>query len=162
MSNSIPPIPPGYHSLQAYLVLRDAAQAIQLYQQIFGATEQVRMNYPGSDKVMHAELKIGDSILMLGEEVPEMNIHSPAKYGGSPVSLMHYVTDVDAVFARATAAGCTPVMPPTDMFWGDRFGKFIDPFGHVWSVATHIADPTPEEIEEGAKKCFGTGEAAPV
>ncbi len=155
MSHPVSPIPAGYHSLQAYLALRDTAKAIEFYQGLFGAVEIVRLRYPGSTRVMHAELKLGDSILMLGEEAPEMGVHSPLQYGGSPVSLMHYVPDVDELFAKARAAGCTILMPPTDMFWGDRLCKFVDPFGHVWGVATHIADLTPEEVEEGARKAFG-------
>lgn len=151
MKPPVSPIPAGYHSIHPYLTVRDAGRAIAFYKELFGAIEVVRLTFPGTDAVMHAELKFGDSIVMLGEEAPHMNVHSPLKFGGSPVSLMHYVADVDALFARAIAAGCTPIVPPADMFWGDRFGKFVDPFGHVWGVATHIADPTPEEMEAGAK-----------
>jgi PhnB protein len=154
MSNPAKPIPDGYHSLQPYLIVRDAAKALEFYQTVFSATEVVRMTMPGGDQIMHAELRIGDSILMLSEEAPNWNVHSPVKYGGSPVSLLLYVADVDAQFARATAAGCTPIAPPMDMFWGDRYCKFTDPFGHVWAVATHISDPTPAEIAEGARKMF--------
>lgn len=151
MKSPVSPIPVGYHAIQPYLTVRDAARALAFYQDLFGATEVVRLTVPGTDAIMHAELKFGDSIVMLGEEAPQMNVHSPQKFGGSPVSLMHYVTDVDALFARAKAAGCTPIFPPSDMFWGDRFCKFVDPFGHVWGVATHISDPTPEEMEAGAR-----------
>ncbi|HAB18963.1 MAG TPA: VOC family protein [Verrucomicrobiota bacterium] len=154
MSAPAKPIPDGYHSLQPYFIVRDATKALAFYKDLFGAVEMVRMTIPGTDKIMHAELRIGDSVLMLTEESPEWNAHSPQKYGGSPVSVMVYVANVDALFAKATAAGCQAVMPPADMFWGDRFCKFVDPFGHVWAAATHIADPTPEEIAEGAKKFF--------
>ena len=103
-------------------------------------------------KIMHAELKIGDRVLFLGDEAPEMGAPSPQTLNGSPVSLMHYVKDVDAVFARAVAAGAKPVMPPADMFWGDRFGSVTDPFGHRWSLATHKADLTPKQMQKGMEE----------
>ncbi len=155
--NTITPIPPGYHSLQAYFTVRDAAKAILFYQELFGAQEIVRMTMPDGKTLMHAEVKIGDSVLMLSEEILEWGNKSPATLGGSPVSLMHYVSAVDAVFAKAVAMGCQTIMPPTDMFWGDRFCKFTDPFGHLWGVATHISDPSPEEMEAGRNAMFAGG-----
>jgi PhnB protein len=138
-------IPSGYHTVTPHLAVRDTAKAIDFYVTAFGAEELFRMPGPGG-VVMHAELKIGDSIVMLGEENPEMGASSPLTIGGSPVGLHVYVKDVDAAFARAGQAGCTVEMPPTDMFWGDRYGKLRDPFGHHWSLATHQEDLSPEEM----------------
>jgi uncharacterized glyoxalase superfamily protein PhnB len=154
------PIPPGYHALQPYLICRGAAQAIAFYRELFGAVEVMRMPQPGSDRLMHAELRLGDSVLMLADEFEAWGVHAPPKYGGTPVSLMHYVPDVDAVFAKAVQLGCRVTFPPTDQFWGDRHAKFTDPFGHVWGVATHQFDPTPEQLAEGAK-AFASGAAEP-
>jgi uncharacterized glyoxalase superfamily protein PhnB len=127
------------------LSIRGAAEAIAFYKKAFGAKELSRM--PGPDgKIMHAELKFGDRVLYLGDEAPEMGAPSPQTLGGSPVSLMHYVKDVDAVFARAVAAGAKPVMPVADMFWGDRFGSIVDPWGHRWALATHKADLTQKQM----------------
>lgn len=152
---SVPPIPEGYHSIQAYLIVRDAERALGFYQKLFEATELTRMLQPGTGKIMHSELRLGDSVLMLAEESEAWGVFSPAKYGGSPVSLMHYVPNVDAIFDKAVAAKCDILMPPTDMFWGDRFCKFKDPFGHVWGVATHVFDPTPEQLAAGAQQFAG-------
>jgi PhnB protein len=138
-------IPDGYHTLTPHLAVRDAAKAIDFYVKAFGAEELFRMPGPGG-AVIHAEVKIGDSIVMLGEECPEQGASSPQTIGGSPVSLHVYVKDVDAAFARAGQAGCMVTMPPTDMFWGDRYGKVQDPFGHQWSLATHKEDLSPEEM----------------
>ena len=141
-------VPKAYGSVTAALAVRGAADAIVFYQKAFGARELSRM--PGPDgKLMHAEVKIGDTIVMLGDEAPEMGSPSPQALNGSPVSLMLYVKDVDAVFARAVAAGAKPVMPPADMFWGDRYGALTDPFGHRWSIATHTADLTPRQMKKG-------------
>ena len=145
MRSQTKPIPPGYHTLTPYLVLSDAARAIDFYKQAFGAEETVRMGSPDG-KVMHAELKIGNSMLMLSDEM--MGNRSPLALGGSPVSVFMYVDDVDSVYQRATEAGAKADMPPTDMFWGDRFGKLTDPFGHSWALATHIEDVTPEEMKK--------------
>jgi PhnB protein len=143
--STVKPVPDGYHSVTPHLVVRDAAKAIGFYAEAFGAEELYRM--PGPDgTVMHAELMLGDSRVMLGEEAPQMGALSPQTIGGSPVSLLLYVKDVDASFARAGAAGCTAQMPPTDMFWGDRYGKLQDPFGHQWALATHVEDVSPEEM----------------
>ena len=143
--SAVKPIPDGFHSVTPYLVVRDAAKALAFYQSAFGAEERYRM--PGPDgKVMHAEFRIGDSIVMIGEETPQMGALSPQAVGGSPVSLLIYVKDVDASFARASKAGCTVKMPLADMFWGDRYGKLEDPFGHHWAMATHKEDVSPQEM----------------
>jgi PhnB protein len=138
-------VPDGFHTVTPQLIVRDAAKAIDFYTKAFGAKERFRMPGPGG-VVMHAELSLGDSIIMLGEESPEMGAISPQTIGGSPVSLMVYVKDVDASFARADEAGCTSQMPPTDMFWGDRYSKLSDPFGHQWALATHKEDVAPDEM----------------
>ena len=154
---STPAIPVGYHSLQSYFTVRDAAKVIAFYRDLFGAEEIVRMLMPDGKTVMHAEVKIGDSVLMLSEENLEWGTKSPLSLGGTPVSMMHYVADVDGIHARAVSMGCQSLMPPTDMFWGDRFCKVVDPFGHQWGVATHIKDPTPEEMEAGRKAMLEAG-----
>lgn len=150
-----PPIPPGYHSLQPYFIVRNAARAMDFYKELFGAEEIARMPMPGTDKLMHAELRIGDSVLMLADENDTWQVYSPIKYGGTPVSLMHYTTNVDATYAKAMALGCQSILAPADQFWGDRFCKFMDPFGHVWGVATHVFDPTPEQLAQGASQFAG-------
>jgi len=152
-------VPKAYGSLTPGLAIRGAAAAIAFYVKAFGAKELSRM--PGPDgKLMHAELKIGDRILMLGDESPEMGSPSPQTLGGSAVALMHYVKDVDAVFARAVAAGAKPLFPPADMFWGDRYGQVVDPFGHRWSIATHKADLTPKQMAKGMDEWMAS-QAAP-
>ncbi|WJF91869.1 VOC family protein [Paraburkholderia bonniea] len=145
-SSSVKPIPEGMHTITPYLVCGGAAQAIEFYKKAFDALELMRMAGPG-DKVMHAELKIGDSVLMLADESAECGMPGPIALKGSPVALHLYVKDADAVFAKATAAGATVKMPLTDMFWGDRYGQVQDPFGHVWSIATHVRDVSEEEIQ---------------
>jgi len=147
-------IPEGYHAVTPYLTVRGAARAIEFYQRAFGATERMRMPGPGG-KLMHAEIQIGDSILMLSDENLEMGVKSPEELGGAPGSLFLYVDDVDAVVARAVKAGATLAMAPQDMFWGDRFGRVVDPFGHPWGIATHKEDLTPEEI--GKRQAAATG-----
>lgn len=141
-----PPIPKGYESLLPYLVIRDVAKAIEFYQQLFAAEELMRVPYPGGATIMHAELKIRNTVLMLGDEAPHFGIVSPETLGGSPVSIMLYVEDVDAVFARAVQLGVKTLMSPGDMFWGDRLCKFADPFGHLWMIATQKEDPDPAEV----------------
>ncbi len=143
--SSIKPVPDGYHSVTPHLAIRGAAAAIEFYAKAFGAEELFRMPGPGGI-VMHAEVRLGDSIVMLGEESPEMGATAPPTIGGSAVGLLLYVGDVDAACNRATSAGCTLEMPPTDMFWGDRYCKLRDPFGHKWSIATHKEDVSPEEM----------------
>lgn len=148
MAAQVKKIPAGYHSVTPYLVVGDAARAIDFYKKAFGATETVRMGAPGG-KIGHAELKIGDSMIMISDEM--MGNKSPKTIGGSPVSIFLYVEDVDSVFKQAVNAGAKSDAPPTDMFWGDRYGKLTDPFGHAWAVATHIEDVAPAEMEKRAK-----------
>jgi len=144
-------VPEGTSLLSPYLVLDDAAAAIDFYVKAFGAQEKMRLNMPGADTVMHAEITIDGATIMLSQENPTCDMVSPKTMGGSPVSLHVYVPDVDAAFARAIAAGATEVSPPTDMFWGDRMGTVACPYGYKWSLATHKRMPSPEEIEAGAK-----------
>ena len=148
---SVKPIPDGYHTLTPYMTVRDAARAIEFYKQAFGAKERGVMNGPDG-KIMHAELVIGDSIFMLADEFPQFGSMSPLSTGGSGMGLHIYVEEVDAAFDRAVKAGATVEMPVSDMFWGDRYGKLADPFGHKWSIATHKADLSAEEMAEGAKE----------
>jgi PhnB protein len=153
-TSSAKPIPDGMHSLTPHLVCDGAAAAIEFYKKAFGATEEARL--PGPDgRLMHAQLRIGDSPLMLVDEWPEMGAVGPNKLKGSPVTLHHYVTDVDTSFARAVEAGATVTMPLSDTFWGDRYGQLRDPFGHLWSLATHLRDLTPEEINQNMAKMGG-------
>ena len=144
---SVEPIPSEYPRVTPYLTVEGAADAIAFYADILGAEERVRMGGP-EGQVMHAELAIGDSMIMLADAFPEMGGLPPSKLGGSPVSLMVYVADVDDVFARAVKAGAKEVQPVQDKFYGDRSGEFEDPFGHRWHVATHIEDVSPEEMEK--------------
>ena len=152
-------IPDGYHSLTAYLIISGAADAIDFYKKAFGATELMRIDAPGG-KIGHAEIKIGDSPIMLADEFSEMGYKSPKTLGGSPVSIMIYVEDVDTVFAQAIAAGGMEQRPVKDQFYGDRSGTLEDPFGHVWHVATHKEDLSAEEMERRASAhtaATGTG-----
>lgn len=141
----VPPIPPGMHTLTPHLVCRHATEAIAFYGHAFGAVERMRLPTPAG-QIMHAQLQIGDSVLMLHDEFPEMGALGPKARGGSSVTLHLFVPDVDAAVARAVSAGATIRMPVTDMFWGDRYGVVEDPFGHSWSIATHLRDLTPAEI----------------
>jgi PhnB protein len=141
-----PPIPDGYHTVTAYLIIKDAARAIDFYKQAFGAAELGRMAGPDG-RIGHAEIKIGDSPVMLADEFPEMGYRSPQMLGGTPVSLLLYVPDVDALFNQAVAAGATVVRPVKDQFYGDRSGTLADPFGHVWTIATHKEDVSLEEVQ---------------
>ena len=142
-------IPAGYHTLTPYLVVNGAARALEFYKQAFGATEVARMPGPGG-KIMHAEIKIGDSHLMLADEFPEMDARSPQTIGGTPVGLMLYFEDADAVFARAVSAGAKVLRPVQDQFYGDRSGTVADPFGHKWTISTHKEDLSMEEIQKRA------------
>ena len=146
MANRVSPVPEGYHTVTPYLIVDGGAAAIDYYKRAFGAEELVRMPGPGG-KVMHAEIQIGDSRIMLADEFPEMDARGPRSRGGTPVSILLYVADCDAVFNRAVAAGATVKRPMKDQFYGDRSGTLEDPFGHCWSVATHKEDLTPEEME---------------
>ena len=140
-------IPQGMHSITPHLVCAGAASAIEFYKKAFGATEQGRLPGPNG-RLMHAALKIGDSTVMLVDEMPEWGALGPKSLKGSPVTIHLYVVDVDAFVARAVAAGAKITMPVDDMFWGDRYGKLEDPFGHHWSVATHIRDVSPEAMQQ--------------
>ncbi len=150
------PVPEGYHTVTPYLTIRGAAEAIEFYQRAFNAIEAVRLPGPDGKSVMHAEIKIGDSIVMLSDEFPEMGALSPSHFKGTTASILLYVNDCDAVFNQAIAAGAKPVKPLADMFWGDRMGTLLDPFGHQWSIGTHKLDLTPEEMT-AAMQAAGVG-----
>ncbi len=147
------PIPEGYHSVTPYLALDDASGAIEFYKQAFGAKERMRMEAPGG-KIGHAELEIGDSIVMLADAFPQSTTRPPTELGGTSAGVFLYVEDVDAVVKQATDAGATITMEVADQFWGDRFGSVTDPFGHSWSIATHVEDLSPEEIAERGKEAM--------
>ena len=147
MGNTVKPIPEGAHTITPHLVIRGAAAAIDFYKKAFGAIELNRAAGPG-DGVMHAELKIGNSILFLADEFPQFGSFSPQHFKGSPVVINLYVEDTDKVFNQAVAAGAQVRMPPQNMFWGDRYAKLADPFGHEWSLATHIEDVPPAEMKQ--------------
>jgi PhnB protein len=149
MTSKPKPIPDGYHAATPYLIVNGAAQAIEFYKKAFGATEIMRMAQPGG-KVGHAEIKIGDSIIMLADESPDVGARSPQSIGGSPVSIMLYVEDVDRIFSQAVAAGAKVKRPVADQFYGDRTGGIEDPFGHLWYIATHKEDVSPEEMRKRA------------
>jgi PhnB protein len=154
MAKKTAPIPPGYRTVTPYLIVKGAAQAIAFYRKAFGATEVYRM--PGSKgKIIHAEVKIGDSVLMLSDEMPGMRCRSPRSLGGTTVRLMVYARDVDRTYRKAVAAGAKGEMEPRDMFWGDRYAKVRDPFGHQWDLATHIEDVPPAEIRRRQEEFFG-------
>src|SRR5919198_4573258 len=154
MSENVKTIPEGYHSINPYLVVRNAARAIEFYKKAFGAEERFRMYGPDGKTIMHAELKIGDSIFMLSEESEEMKAHSPESIGGSPVSLYVYVRDVDQIFNQAVSEGATVLKPVNDQFYGDRSGYLKDPFGHLWSIATHKKDLSPDELRKAGQAFF--------
>lgn len=150
MNTNVRPIPEGMHSLTPHIVCRNASAAMDFYMRAFGARDDGRLTGPDG-KLMHGILWIGDSALMLVDENPEWGMHSPLSLEGSPVVLHLYVEDVDAALARAVDAGATLTMAAADMFWGDRYGQVRDPFGHPWSIATHIRDVPPAEIEAASK-----------
>ncbi len=154
MTSRAKPIPEGYHTATPYLIIKDAASAIEFYKKAFGATELMRMADP-SGKVRHAEIKIGNSPIMIADEFPEIGARSPQSLGGSPVSILLYVEDVDALFSQAIAAGAKVLRPVKDQFYGDRSGGLADPFGHVWYIATHKEDVSPEEMQKRAAAKFG-------
>ncbi len=143
---SVKPIPEGYHTLTPFLTVRNAERAIEFYKQAFGAQERGVAKGPDG-KVMHAEVKIGDSVIMLSDEFPEFGSLSPQSVGGSPMGLHIYIENVDAAFDRAVKAGAQVEMPVADQFWGDRYGKLKDPFGHKWSIATHVKDMSADEMK---------------
>ena len=147
MPTQVKPIPDGYHTATPYLTLRDAAKAIDFYKRAFDATEVHRMEGP-EGKIAHAELRIGDSVIMLGDEMPGSETHAPQSLGGTTGGIFLYLKDVDAAFHKATSAGAKATAQPVDMFWGDRYAKLTDPFGHSWSLATHIEDVAPAEMKK--------------
>jgi PhnB protein len=146
---AVSPIPEGYRTATPYLIVKGAADAIEFYKRVFGATEIMRMADP-QGRVGHAEIRIGDSVVMLADEHPAMGYRSPRSLGGSSVSLLLYLEGVDTVFERAVKAGAKPLRAVADQFYGDRSGTLEDPFGHVWTVATHVEDVAPEEMKRRA------------
>jgi PhnB protein len=153
MAQKANPVPQGYHTVTPSIVVHDGAKALEFYRKAFGAEEKMRM--PGPDgNIMHAEFRIGDSVIMLSDEMPDMGAKSPKAYGGTPVKFYLYVENVDAAWKRAIDAGAKQVVPLQDMFWGDRMGCVEDPFGHAWNLAQHVADPTPEEMQKGQEAFF--------
>ncbi len=150
---SVKPIPDGYGTVTPTITVHEAAKAIEFYKKAFDAQEIFRFPSPDGKTIMHAEIKIGNSIVMLNDEFPQMNCRSPQSIGGTGSSIFLYVNDADATFNKAVSAGAKPLVPLMDAFWGDRFGSIQDPFGHVWSIATHKKDMTPEEIKT-AQKAF--------
>jgi PhnB protein len=147
---AVKPVPEGYHSVTPYLAVDDAAAAIDYYKKAFGAQERVRMTGPDG-RIGHAELAIGDSLIMLSDPMPQGSTRPPGDLGGTSGSVFLYVPDVDGIVQGAVDAGATVTMEVADQFWGDRFGVITDPFGHVWSIATHVEDVPPEEMEVRAK-----------
>jgi PhnB protein len=150
---SVKPIPEGYNTLSVHLAVDDASKAIDYYKQAFGAKERMRMDAPGGN-IGHAELEIGDSLVMLSDPFPQSSVRPPKEVGGTSASVFMYVEDVDAVVKQAVDAGATVTMEVADQFWGDRFGTITDPFGHVWSIATHVEDVSPEEMAERGKEAM--------
>jgi PhnB protein len=154
MSENVKIVQEGYHSVNPYLVVRNADKAIEFYKTAFGAEERFRMHGSDGKTIMHAELKIGDSVFMLTEESPDMKALSPESIGGSPISLYVYVKDVDSVFNQAISEGATVLHPVKDQLYGDRFGYLKDPFGHLWSIATHKKDLSPNELRKVGEAFF--------
>jgi len=150
LPSQVKPIPDGYHSATPYLTVRDAAKAIDFYKRAFDATEVYRMDSPDG-KIAHAELRIGDSVIMLADEMPGSETRSPQSLGGTTGGVFLYVKDVDMSFHKATSAGARATAQPADMFWGDRYGKVTDPYGHSWSLATHKEDVAPAELKKRAE-----------
>ena len=154
MNAPVSPVPAGYHSVTPYLLIKGASDAVEFYKKAFGATEVLRLQDP-EGRISHGEICIGNSHVMLADEHPEMDFLGPQTRGGTTVSLLIYVEDADAVFAQAIAAGATEMRPLCDQFYGDRSGTVVDPWGHVWSIATHIEDLTPDEITRKFQEFFG-------
>ena len=154
--SDVKPIPDGYPRLSPYLCVDGASDAIAFYTEVLGGTERMRMDAPGG-RVGHAEIEIGDSVLMLSDEWPEAGVRAPGAYGGTPVMMSLYVEDVDATVQRALDRGATILRPVEDQFYGDRSGQFTDPWGHRWSVATHVEDVPPDEMERRAAAAMGGG-----
>ncbi|HVF65708.1 MAG TPA: VOC family protein [Casimicrobiaceae bacterium] len=148
---AVNPIPAGYAGVTPYLIIRDADRALEFYKNVFGAKEALRLDYPDG-KIAHAELKIGEGYVMLSEETTEGGYRGPLSFGGTPVSLLVYVNDVDAVFDKAIAAGAENKRPVADQFYGDRSGTIVDPFGHVWTIATHTKDMSPDAMQKAMEQ----------
>ncbi len=159
MMANVKPIPEGYHSVTPYLIVKQAAEAIGFYERAFRAQELMRLEMPGG-VIGHAEIRIGDSIVMMAEENPAMGALAPETVGGSPVNLLFYVEDVDAVFAQALSAGAIEVRPVLDQFYGDRAGTLKDPYGHTWSIASHIEDVSLEEVKRRMDALMSSGGGA--
>jgi PhnB protein len=155
---SVSHIPEGYHSVTPYLIVDGADAAIRFYGEAFGAEEVLRMPMGDSGKLAHAEIRIGDSHVMISDEWPDQGFLGPKARGGATASLLIYVEDVDAAYERAVAAGCTAERPPEDQFWGDRMGTLTDPFGHRWSLGTHFEDVPEDEMERRMAEAFGVKE----
>ncbi len=153
MPASVKPVPDGFHTATPSLVVRDAAKAIDFYKKVFGAEERMRMPDPNG-RIIHAEIKIGDSVIFLSEEIPNMGGKSPQSVGAYTGAVYLYVPNVDEIHQRAVDAGAKSAGPVSDMFWGDRVGHFVDPSGHAWSVSTHVADLTEQEMENGAQEFY--------
>ena len=148
---AVKPIPEGYQTVTPYLVVQGAGAAIDYYKKVFGATERMRMPAPGG-MIGHAEIQVGGSVIMLADEFPQMCFRGPKSVGGTPVSLMLYVPNVDEVFKRAVDAGAKELRPVADQFYGDRMGTLEDPFGHVWSIGTHVEDVSPDEMRRRSEE----------
>jgi uncharacterized glyoxalase superfamily protein PhnB len=150
MRKAVKPVPDGCHTVNPYLIVPLATEAMAFYEKAFGAEEVMRMPGPDGKSTLHAELRIGDSTIMISDENPQYGLKSPKTLGGYTMSLHLYVDNVDALFRQAVGAGCTVMFPVADMFWGDRFGKVMDPFGHVWGIATHKEDLSEQEMQRRA------------
>lgn len=155
--SKVHPVPEGFHTLTPHIVVKGAAKALEFYKKAFGAEEVARMPAPDGERLMHAEMKIGNSLVMIADDFPEYcdgHSRTPQALKGSPVTLHLYVPDCDKAMERAVKAGAKVTMPAMDMFWGDRYGKVEDPFGHDWSISTHVKDLTPEEMAKAAAEAF--------
>ena len=152
-NQSVNPVPEGYHTVTPYLIMKDASAAIRFYETAFNANERMRFNKPDG-RIAHAEIQIGDSIIMLADEFPEMQAHSPIFYEGSPIKIHLYVTDVDVLFQQAVDAGAKVIRPLADQFYGDRSGAVMDPEGYTWFIATHKKDMTENEVRAAASKMY--------
>lgn len=155
------PVPEGYHTITPYLAVDSATEAIDFYKRAFGAKERVRMDGP-QGSIMHAELEIGDSLIMLSDPFPQASTTPPKQLGGTTVSIFAYVDDIDSVYKQAIDAGASSLMEPDDMFWGDRFGSVQDPFGHSWTIATHVEDVSPEEMEKRSEEFMSQMAGSPT
>jgi PhnB protein len=160
MPPQVKAIPEGYHTATVALTVHDAKRALEFYSKAFGAKERMRSDGPDG-KIMHAEFEIGDSVIMLSDEFPQMGNRSPKSLGGTVGGIWLYVPDTDAMYHQAIAAGATSVMAPVDMFWGDRTSRIRDPFGHEWSISTHKEDVSPAEMEKRAKEWYAQMASAP-